>query len=137
MPGQSFTILDGGRPAEVAARVEDGHVWLAPESVQAALGWDVTPQGLCRSDVCVPLPREVSMERDGIDLTGVAAALRRPLAVDLEEAAACLGVSAEERGNTLATLWAPDFTLPDLEGRLHTLSDQRGKKVLLVAYASW
>ena len=26
---------------------------------------------------------------------------------------------------------------PDLEGKLHSLSDHRGKKVLLVAYASW
>ena len=32
---------------------------------------------------------------------------------------------------------APDFSLPDLAGRLHTLSDYRGKKVLLIAYASW
>ena len=32
---------------------------------------------------------------------------------------------------------APDFTLPDLAGQIHTLSDYRGKKVLLVAYASW
>ena len=30
-----------------------------------------------------------------------------------------------------------DFTLPDLAGRPHRLSDHRGKKVLLVAYASW
>src|SRR5439155_1238873 len=29
------------------------------------------------------------------------------------------------------------FTLADLDGRLHTLSNHRGKKVLLVAYASW
>ena len=32
---------------------------------------------------------------------------------------------------------APDFTLPDLEGRLHSLSEHRGKKVLLVTWASW
>jgi peroxiredoxin len=37
----------------------------------------------------------------------------------------------------MATLEAPDFTLPDLAGRMHTLSDHRGKKVLLIAYASW
>ena len=32
---------------------------------------------------------------------------------------------------------APDFTLPDLAGHMHSLSDYRGKKVLLIAYASW
>jgi peroxiredoxin len=32
---------------------------------------------------------------------------------------------------------APDFTLPDLDGRMHSLSDYRGKKVFLLAWASW
>ena len=32
---------------------------------------------------------------------------------------------------------APDFTLPDLAGRSHTLSSFRGKKVFMVAWASW
>ena len=44
---------------------------------------------------------------------------------------------AEERGRRLASLEAPDFTLPDLDGRLHSLSDHRGAKVFLVAYGSW
>jgi peroxiredoxin len=34
-------------------------------------------------------------------------------------------------------LTAPDFTLPDLAGKPHTLSHLRGKKVLLVTWASW
>jgi len=46
-------------------------------------------------------------------------------------------VAASVRARALASLEAPDFTLPDLDGRLHTLSNHRGKKVLLVAYASW
>jgi len=32
---------------------------------------------------------------------------------------------------------APDFALPDPSGRVHRLSDHRGKKVLLVTWASW
>jgi peroxiredoxin len=32
---------------------------------------------------------------------------------------------------------APDFELPDLAGRLHTLSELRGKKVFLLFWASW
>ena len=31
----------------------------------------------------------------------------------------------------------PDFSLPDLEGRMHSLSSERGQKVLLVTWASW
>jgi hypothetical protein len=61
----------------------------------------------------------------------------RPLAVDREERVACVGVAAAARGAALASLEAPDFALPDLAGRLHRLSEHRGRKVLLVVWASW
>ena len=66
-----------------------------------------------------------------------AEAAGRPVALDLEARAAYLGTSAPERGRQLASLVAPDFTLPDLAGRPHSLADHRGKKVFLVAYGSW
>jgi len=61
----------------------------------------------------------------------------RPVALDLDEGAAFVGVPARERARRLESLEAPDFSLPDLAGRAHRLSEQRGKKVLLVVYASW
>ena len=67
----------------------------------------------------------------------LAAAGDRPLAVDRDEGVAYIGASAIARAAQLASLEAPDFRLPDLDGRLHSLSEHRGKKVLLVAYASW
>ena len=75
--------------------------------------------------------------RDGVERARRAQADGRPVALDVEERAAYLGVPAAERARRLASLEAPDFTLPDLDGRLHSLSEHRGKKVLLVAYASW
>jgi len=57
--------------------------------------------------------------------------------VDAEERAAYLGTAAAERAEQLGSLRAPDFSLPDLDGRTHSLGEQRGRKVLLVVYASW
>jgi hypothetical protein len=74
---------------------------------------------------------------DGIDLEALAGLLDRPLAADAAAGIAVLGAPAEERAGRLASMEAPDFTLPDLEGRLHSLRDQRGKKTLLIAWASW
>ena len=48
-----------------------------------------------------------------------------------------LSEGARERQAALASLEAPDFTLPDPSGRMHRLSDYRGKKVFLVTWASW
>jgi len=138
MTDTRFTIIDDGRPADVPARVRGDQVRLTPEALEQALGWTLKPEGLCRANVCVPLRARASVETaEGVDLAGVATALDRPLAVDVEARAAFLGVSAHARGQRLESLEAPDFTLPDLGGRLHSLREQRGKKVLLVAYASW
>ena len=64
--------------------------------------------------------------QEGVDLAKRAEVGGRPVAVD-----------ASERARRLAALEAPDFTLPDLDGRFHSLSEHRGKKVFLVAFASW
>jgi len=138
MAPQPFTLIDEGRAIEVAARLVDGRVQLSAEAVEVALGWVVGPEGLCREGICLPVDEGARLlGPDGIDLAELAAILDRPLALDPDECAAYLGGSATERAQVLRSLWAPDFTLPDLDGRTHTLSEHRGKKVSLVAYASW
>ena len=138
MSDTSFSLIDGNQVHAVEARLEAGGVRVSPESLREALGWTLAPEGLCRGEECVPVldPAALADER-GIDLAGFAALLDRPLAVDTDECAAALGSSAAERSRQLDSLEAPDFTLPDLAGRPHSLSEQRGKKVLLIAYASW
>ena len=133
-----LTLIDGERRHAMGAQIADGRVQLDSADVEAALGWKLTREGLCRGSVCIPVRDRASLVHDGgLDLEAFAALLDRPLALDAEERAAALGERAEDRAAALATLEAPDFTLPDLSGRLHTLSDHRGRKALLIAYASW
>jgi hypothetical protein len=135
---EAFTLLADEATHEIPARVEAGRVRLAPETVREVLGWTLRPEGLCRGSVCVPVrDREALAPGGAIDLEALAGTLDRPLALDPEARAAALGASADERAAALEGGQAPDFTLPDLEGRPHTLSAHRGKKVLLIAYASW
>jgi len=134
----SFTILEDGRASGVRAHVDGESVRVSPDDLEAALGWALKPQGLCRDEICVPLPKAASISDErGVDLAAFAAALDRPLAIDAGAGAACIGDSASERSVMLHDGEAPDFCLPDLSGRMHALSDQRGRKVLLIAWASW
>jgi hypothetical protein len=134
----AFQLLDSTRLCEVEARVSEGRVAIAPGSLERALGWKLEREGLCRGAVCVPVRDRAALAGpDGIDLAALAAVLGRPLALDAEEGAAALGTPAPERSAVLNSLEAPDFALPDLAGRVHRLSEHRGKKVLLIAYASW
>jgi hypothetical protein len=47
----------------------------------------------------------------------------------------CLG--PESGGRALESARAPELTLPDYQGREFRLSSLRGKKALLIAWASW
>jgi hypothetical protein len=139
---QSFIVIDAERPerppTSVDARVLDRRVQVNADSIATALGWELSPEGLCREGLCVPLPPGLGPDAEGdIDLLALVGALRRPVVVDIDERTACVGASADDRGDALASLEAPDFSLPDVEGRLHSLSDHRGRKVLLVVWASW
>ncbi len=134
----AFTIVEDGNAVEVQVEVAGDRVRLTPEALHESLGWQLEPEGLCRGEVCVPVRDRSKLVVDGaIDLSGFAEALGRPLALDAAEGAAAIGTAAADRAAQLASLEAPNFTLPDLEGKLHSLSDQRGKKVLLIVYASW
>jgi hypothetical protein len=61
----------------------------------------------------------------------------QPVAASPEHATWSIGDAAEDLTDRLRSLDAPDFTLPDLDGRMHTLSSFRGRKVFLLAWASW
>jgi len=138
MASRTVTVIDESRPVEVEATVRGDAIRLAPEGLARALGWELKSQGLCRGDTCVPVRDRAALVRDdGIDIAALARLLDRPLAIEAADGVAVLGASAGDRAARLASLEAPDFTLPDLHGRLHSLRDQRGKKTLLVAWGSW
>jgi len=138
MAERRLTLIDEGREVALDVTMHGDAVRLGRDVLASALGWRLEAQGLCRGDVCVPVRGRTALETaDGVDLAALARVLDRPLALDVDEGVAVLGASAAERSGRLASLDAPDFALPDLAGRTHTLRDQRGKKTLLIAWASW
>lgn len=134
---RDFTLIDDCEVHRLHAEVRGERALLDAGDVERALGWQLKPQGLCRGDVCIPLRQASASTGDRLDLATLADLLDRPLAIDVAAGAAVLGVSAGRRGERLASLEAPDFTLRDLAGESHSLSDYRDRKVLLLSYASW
>jgi hypothetical protein len=105
---------------------------IAAADFERMTGWAVKPEGACRGDVCVPLPRRAPSSM--LDLRDIAPALRMPLVYDEEAAIWALGPAA---GPALPDASAPDFTLPEWRGGEFSLSSLRGRKVALVAWAPW
>jgi peroxiredoxin len=67
----------------------------------------------------------------------VAGRLGMPIVHDSERKIWALGVAADDRPAALELGQAPDFALPDRKGNIVKLSDFRGKRVLLMTWASW
>lgn len=97
-------------------------------------GWVMKPEGLCRRDVCVPAP---GVDRgDGtLDVGVLSERLRMPLVRD--DARGLYALGPESGGPSLTTARAPELTLPDVDGQAFSLSAMRGRKVIMVAWASW
>ena len=135
------TVIHEDRETElVGARAAGEALWLSPADVTRATGWTLRPEGLCHRDACVPVPRGGAAELvrgDAVDVAGFWRLAGHPVVRDRDGQTWVLGTGASERTRALQSLEAPDFTLPDLTGRLHTLSEHRGRKVLLVTWASW
>lgn len=134
----SVTVLYGDAPSACADARQDGdRLWLSAGDLNEATGWLRKPEGLCREDACIPVPAEWVDAEGRIEVTALAGRLNQPVVGDTGRSVWAFGTSARRRGEDLMSLQAPDFTLPDLEGRPHSLRDFRGSKVFLHTYGSY
>jgi hypothetical protein len=102
------------------------------EELERRTGWKLEPEGACKGDRCVPLPRQ----DDGtLDARVLSERLGMALVHDSEHGLYALG--PESDGSALAAAELPEITLPDRHGKQFSVSSLRGTKVLLVAWASW
>ena len=138
------TIIYDDRASEIAAaKDEAGALWITTEDLKRATGFELKPQGVCRNELCFPVPKARQEEfvrkssgKTWFNLVAFAKLVGQPVAHDEALAVWNCGLRADQR-QTLASLEAPDFRLPDMSGAMHALADFRGKKVLLVTWASW
>jgi hypothetical protein len=99
---------------------------------EARTGWSSKPEGLCKGDVCIPASDAV-LDDGRLDVRALADRLGMPLV----QGPGTWALGPESLGHSLTTADAPDLTLPDADGNPFDLASLRGRKVLLVAWASW
>ena len=100
---------------------------------EAATGWAAKPEGMCKGAVCVPAPgrgdRRIDRRRSR--------AARLGMALVHDDTHDVWALGPESGGRALTTAVAPELELPDADGNPFKLSAMHGRKVLLVAWASW
>jgi hypothetical protein len=97
-------------------------------------GWVAKPEGLCKADLCEPAA-DADLGNGTLDVGVVAHHLRMPLVHD--EAHGVWALGPESGGRALASAFAADPELLAEDGNPFKLSSLHGRKVLLVAWASW
>ena len=142
---EPVTVLFDDRVTEVERTLPDADdLWVMPADLPRVNGFELKPEGACLEELCVPVRQdrdsELFVTRAGqgwFNVTGLARGLQQAYAVDHEHRVWSLGQIPVTRTRFLNAAVAPDFELPNRDGELVRLSDFRGKKVLVVTWASW
>ena len=109
---------------------------LTADEFAQATGWEIKPEGACRDEVCVPLP-PLDPDGDGrFDVAVVADRLGMPIAHDDAHGLWALGPRSGDR-RVLDGTRAPELVLQDFDRGEFDLASRRGRKVVLLAWASW
>jgi hypothetical protein len=137
------TIIYDDHATEITANEDGAQLWITTVDLKRATGFELKPQGVCRNELCFPVPKTRQQEfvrktrgKTWFDVVAFARLVHQPVVHDEALATWYFGLRSDQRQG-LSSLEAPDFTLPDMSGKAHSLSDFRGKKVLLLTWASW
>ena len=139
---QAATVLYAGRTVtDVETLSDPTDLWVSTADLTRINGFELKPEGACLEEICIPVkPGDSTMvvERDGASWFNVSELARKlgQAYVHESEVWSFSEVPALQQ-NYYQSAIAPDFELQDREGNTIRLSDFRGKKVLLITWASW
>ena len=142
---QAATVLYLDRAETVERTLPDPtDLWIPGSELERVNGFTLKPEGACLDDLCVPVSAEgadpVIADVGGdtwFSLTAFARKLHQGFAVDAERNVWSFSPIPVTQTPFFDRAMAPDFELPDREGNPVRLADHRGKKVLLLTWASW
>ena len=135
---QGLVVNKDGMTTAVEFASNFGEFAVSLADFAKATGWQLKPEGLCIDEICVPV-RETNRLTDStnIDLVEFARVTKQDIVFDRQRQVAALGELADSRGESMSSLIAPDFKLPDIHGRQVSFSDFNRRKRLLLAWSSW
>jgi hypothetical protein len=142
---QTATVLYRERVVQLDRTLPDpDDLWVLPQDLPRVNDFELKPEGACLADLCVPVRQDrdsdLFVRRSGqgwFNVTELARKLQQAFVVDHDHHVWSFGTIPVARNSFLESAVAPDFALPNREGTLVKLSDFRGKKVLIVTWASW
>jgi len=140
LSAETTVVYDGTVSKVTNLLAGERDLWLTLPDLTRVSGFVIKPQGACLGDLCVPIPKsrkQAFQRQNRFNLSELARTLNQPEVEDSAHNIRLFGPRPEVAMKVQSTLEAPNFTLPDWKGRPRSLSEFRGKKVLLITWASW
>jgi hypothetical protein len=131
----SATVLYADRAVPLdRVRVDGNELWVRAADLPRINEFELKPQGACRAELCIPVTKAMR-QGEYFHLSAFARKIGEAYVADsgvwsFGEIPVLTGAYTESRQ-------APDFAVPDRAGKIVHLKDFRGKKVLVVTWASW
>src|SRR5262249_23662357 len=108
------TVLFDDRATPLTAFRHDPNdassLWIGKRDLPRVNGFEVKPQGACRADLCIPIPRTM-LHGDWFDLTAFAKKAGEAVVADIDARVWSFGEIQALRGAFLNSRVAPDVTL--------------------------
>src|SRR5207237_8962546 len=137
-------IYDGVATQVSASPNSSNDLWITTNDLARATRFAIMPQGVCRDELCFPLPKtriaEFVSKKDGttwFNLTEFARLIKQSFVVDQKNRVWYFGARETEQNSYLDSLEATNFTLLDLGGKLHSFTDFPGNNHLIITCTSW
>jgi hypothetical protein len=111
-------------------------LWIRKRDLPRVNGFELKPQGACRADLCIPIPKTM-MRGEYVNLTAFAKKAGQPVVAEPGARVWSFGEMRALGGGVSSSRIAPDFEVPDRLGHPVHLAGFRGKKALVVTWASW
>ena len=142
---QPVTVLYNGKTIAVKDTLPDPNdLWTSTDDLTRINGFVLKPEGACLDEICIPLKQDRDSEllitrssKKWFNVTELARKLQQPFKVDHDTRVWSFGQIPAKRKAFETDATAPDFAMTDRKGNTVRLSDFRGRKVLLLTWASW
>jgi len=144
MPESQITILANDQISKISTLKENSDtLWIKADELKTATHFELKKSGVCYDplNICIPLVEDGFVQENEagqwLNMSKVAAKLGQACVSDENHTVWSLGLIPEVRKAMLDTAIAPNFEIADIHGETLRLSDLRGKKVLIVTWATW
>ena len=139
-PEGSATVLYQGKSHTLEEAGRGAHLLIRPDDLERVNGFQLKPQGACHENTCIPLADGVLVDEGGstwFDLTAFADQMDQPYVADIDLGVWSFAEVPSKRESMLVDALAPEFEVKDRQGRVVSKDSLKGKKAMIVTWASW